>query len=144
MPKSKTEILINTDIERCWKFILDLKNIGLSLDILDEVKDLENESALWILKTQQATITKTKSVKASIKLKEPYKKVIWEALGENLSINGLIELESIAKDRTKAIIELDMEVKGPLGIILNPIISTMINSRVETFSKSIKNKLENE
>jgi hypothetical protein len=29
MPKSKTEILINTDIERCWKFILDLKNIGL-------------------------------------------------------------------------------------------------------------------
>lgn len=144
MPKSRTEILINANAERCWEFISDLKNIGLSLDILDEVKNLEKENALWILKTQQASITKTKFVKASIKLKEAYKKVVWEALGEHLFMNGFIELISIAKDKTKAIIELEIKVKGALGMVLNPMISTMISSRVEAFSKNLKNKLENE
>ncbi|MEM3507272.1 MAG: hypothetical protein QW589_04025 [Candidatus Bathyarchaeia archaeon] len=79
MPKSKTEIMIDGAIGRCWKFLSNFKNVGLCLDILDEVKVLENESVLWILKTQQATITRTKFVKSSIKFKESYRKVVWEA-----------------------------------------------------------------
>ncbi|MEM2896995.1 MAG: SRPBCC family protein [Candidatus Bathyarchaeia archaeon] len=142
MPKSRAEVSISANIERCWKFILDLKNIGLCLGILDEAKDIEDGSTLWVLKTQQATITRTKSVKASIKFKDPYRRIEWRALGENLSIDGSVELESMAKDKTKAIVELEIEIKGPLGIILNPMISAMINSRVETFSENIKNKLE--
>ncbi|MEM3522488.1 MAG: SRPBCC family protein [Candidatus Bathyarchaeia archaeon] len=141
MPSAETKVTINASLFKIWAFLNNLENIGKCLGVVDEVKLVNKNRARWILKSQQARVTRTKEVEAQFTMLEENKRIAWSAKGENLSIEGECELEPKGNS-TECKIKLTFEVLGVLGSILKPMISMTIKSRLEAFTQCIKENVE--
>lgn len=59
-----------------------------------------------------------------------------------MTVKGAIELTSMGGDKTEARFELTMDIKGALGMVLRPMISSMIGSRVDVLAQCVKERSE--
>lgn len=141
MPSAETKIVINANLFKAWTFLNDLENIGKCLGVIDEVKLIDKNRAKWILKSQQARVTRTKDLEAQFTILEENKRIAWNAKGENLTIEGECELEAKG-ELTECKIKLTFEVLGVLGSILKPMVSMSIKSRLNAFTQCIKENIE--
>jgi carbon monoxide dehydrogenase subunit G len=139
MPTAELITTVKARIGEVYSFLRDLKNIGKCLGIVEEV-NLIGEEATWILKTQQARITRTREVKARYIILEENKRVVWEAKGGNLYIHGEFILK--ADEETEINTKLTFEILGPLGAILKPMISMTIESRLKSLIQCLKENVE--
>ncbi len=120
------------------EFLRNLGNLGRCLGIVEEVVEEDGE-ARWILKSQQARITKSREVKARFtELGESH--ASWEAKGGALSIIGEYKLKQTDAS-TWLGAKLTFELSGPLGAIMGPMISMTIDSRLKGFLQCVKEGL---
>ncbi|MEM1546433.1 MAG: SRPBCC domain-containing protein [Candidatus Methanomethylicia archaeon] len=139
MPTAESKITVKAKVEEIYGFLRDLRNIGRCLGVVEEINLVDGE-AIWILKTQQARITRTREVRAKYITLEENKRIIWEAKGGNLYIHG--EFIFKTNSEIEVNVKLTFEVLGPLGAILRPMISITIGSRLESLIQCLKENVE--
>jgi len=139
MPITESEILLNVSSDKLKEILANLEFVGISLGIVDDVTIIDDKKAVWHLKSQQARITRTKTVEAKLLQVSP-REVVWEAKGGNLIIRGECSI-SDADNKSRLKIKLEFNLKGPLGAIFRPMISMTINSRLENFMNNLKEEI---
>lgn len=139
MPTAELTTTVKAKVGEVYGFLRKLENIGKCLGIVEEI-NLIGEEAIWILRTQQARITRTREVKARYTILEENKRIAWEAKGGNLYIHGEFIIK--ANEETEINTKLTFEILGPLGAILKPMISMTIESRLKSLIQCLKENVE--
>ncbi|MEM2126946.1 MAG: SRPBCC family protein [Candidatus Bathyarchaeia archaeon] len=135
MSTAEADIILDLPIERLRGFLRDLGNIGRCLGVVEDVVK-EGGQARWILKSQQARITRTREVRARFKELDE-NRASWEARGGALSISGDYQLEP-RDGSTRLKSRLTFELSGPLGAIMGPMNSLTIDSRLKGFLQCVR------
>lgn len=96
MPIAESEILLDVGSDKLKEILANLEFVGKSLGIVDDVTIIDDEKAVWHLKSQQARITRTKTVEAKLLQVSP-REVVWEVKGGNLIIRGKCSISDTDK-----------------------------------------------
>lgn len=140
MPTAQKTVALRSKLEKVWKFLSDVENIGEALGVVEQTT-LEEGKSRWSLKSPFSIVTQTKTLDVVLTKAEEEKKVSWKAEGDHLTIEGKCSFES-RNDETICDIVLTFEPKGALSPILKPMMEMNIGSRLQVFVNSLKERLE--
>ncbi len=146
MPSSveaSEEILVKSDLGKCFSFFTDLANIGSCIPGCEKVDPIDSTTANFKVKLKVGYISKTFELKAKLKEVKPNEELSFSAEGSDADIGGHVDLSQ--REEGTIGIRYTIEIK-PLSVTVKTAISMigkdLVKRQAREFASCVKQKLE--
>lgn len=120
---------VDSPIGRVFDELNDVTEIGQCIAGFKAVQVLDATHSRWKFEQRFGAIAKTFDLEATITETQPPERIIFRATGQEVGINGHVNLQTLGAARTHCEVLIDVEVIGPLAAL------------VEIFAKGPQKKL---
>jgi carbon monoxide dehydrogenase subunit G len=137
------EILVNSDLDRCFSFLTDLANIGSCIPGCEKIDPIDSRSANFKVKLKVGYISKTFELRARLKDVKTNKELSFIAEGSDAEIVGHVDLAQ--KENGIVGIRYSIGIK-PVSVTGKTAISMigkdLVKKQASEFSSCVKQRLE--
>jgi len=133
---------INVPISKAWDFLSDMEKVASCTPNVEAIRLLGNGRAEWTLKVKLGPVSKRMKLLTETLKSEPPSHAKFKAEGENITMQGTINLREVSEGVTEVRYNMKAEASGSLAGILNNVIKSRLKSEVEGFERKVKEKLE--
>lgn len=98
--QASEEFQVNAPLEETWKFISDISNVGRCIPGCEDVRQIDETTALFRIKFKVGYLSKTFELKAKILEKITGEHLKFSASGQDAEIAGVIELQNVDPEKS--------------------------------------------
>src|SRR5262245_19310712 len=106
---------ISTGIDRVYSELNDVGRIGYCVAGVKQVDVVDDTHSKWRIEQRIGFMARTFNLEAEITERRPPSHIGFRANGQDVEINGHVQLESLEPDRTSCEVLIDANVTGPLA-----------------------------
>jgi carbon monoxide dehydrogenase subunit G len=140
--ESSQEFEIRTELEKCWNFFLDLRNIGLCIPGCESVILLDSGIAQLKIKLKVGYLSRTFEIKAKLNEVQRPSRISFSGEGPDAEISGALDFSS-GEGSVK--VKYGIEIK-PSSVIGKTAVTMMgkdlVRKQASQFASCVKAKLE--
>lgn len=137
MAKTEVDFEIAADADALQAFMTDPELVSKIIPFVEST----DEEGRWVLKDQQSKVTQTKRLVPTLTVGSGGR-IEWVGKGEKLTVTLRMEVRPDKKACSKVKAELMMDIEGPLGVVLAPIISLNIRNQIDSIVRSLRDEFE--
>jgi carbon monoxide dehydrogenase subunit G len=141
--EASEEILVNSDLDRCFSFFKDLTNIGSCIPGCERVDPVDSTSANFKVKLKVGYISKTFELKAKLKNVKEKEELSFTAEGSDAEIVGHVSLSSPQQGVVGVTYRIEIKAISVIGkTAVSMIGKDLVKKQAEEFASCVKRKLE--
>jgi carbon monoxide dehydrogenase subunit G len=141
--EASEDILIHSELGKCFSFFTDLTNIGRCIPGCEEVRALEQNRAIFRVKVKVGYISKMFEMRAKLKEIRANEHVSFGAEGTDAEING--EVDFLPAENNQVKISYTITIK-PLSLTGRTAVSMLgkdlVKKQASEFASCVKQRLE--
>lgn len=130
MPTAETSVTIPTSGKETFERLRNLEFLTSTLKFVERQEVDEAGKVNWYLRFPMSTTTRTKNLELSMKVDEIRQEIRWEGVGQYITWRGFYRLEEKEPKVTSAYVKLEVEGKGPMASVINPMAALQIKNHL--------------
>jgi carbon monoxide dehydrogenase subunit G len=138
------QILVKSDLDRCYSFFTDLANIGSCIPGAEKVEPIDSLNANFRVKLKIGYISRTFDLRAKLRDLKLNQELSFSAIGPDAEVSG--RLTFIEKEKGTTQVTYVIQIK-PISVMGKTAISLLgqdlVQNQASDFASCVKQKLEN-
>jgi carbon monoxide dehydrogenase subunit G len=140
--KIEEEFEVASSIEHLYGELNDVGEIGYCIAGVKDVQVIDADHSRWKIEQRFGAIARTFDLQAEISERQPPERILFEARGQDVEINGSVQLERVSDEQTRCAIVIDVNAIGALVPLLEIFAKGPQRALIRKTVSNIRQRLE--
>jgi hypothetical protein len=130
MPTAEASVTIPASRKETLERLRNSEFLASTLKFVERQEVDKAGKVNWYLRFPMSKTTRTKNLELSMKVDEVTQEISWEGIGQYITWRGFYRLEEKEPKVTSAYVKLEVEGKGPMASVINPVAALQIKNQL--------------